>query len=125
MLPVLPLMDMLILAGWSSLAIGFVLKAVAALTRWQPTILTLSPIDFLSIAVTAFLFAIALAARTWVAEQQPAVSAQRRKQQTLDAYAALHSADTGAEVSDARGDFAAPAPQATEARVAEPAQRTG
>lgn len=124
MLPVLPLMDMLILAGWSSLAIGFVLKAIAALTRWQPTIFTLSPIDFLFIAVASFLFAIALAARVWVAEQQPAVSAQRRKQETLDAYAALHSHDAGAEVGVAREGYAA-APAAQEAPVADPARRTG
>lgn len=124
MLPVLPLMDMLILAGWSSLAIGFVLKAIAALTHWKPTILSLSPIDFLFIAVASFLFAIALAARTWVAEQQPAVSAQRRKQQTLDAYAALHSTDAGSEVGAARDGYGA-APSAPEAPVGDPAHRTG
>ena len=124
MLPVLPLMDMLILAGWSSLSIGFVLKAVAALTHWKPTILTLSPIDFLFIAVASFLFAIALAARTWVAEQQPAASAQRRKQETLDAYRALHSSDAGAEVGVARDGYGA-TPAAPEAPVADPAQRTG
>ena len=124
MLPVLPLMDMLILAGWSSLGIGFVLKAVAALTRWQPTILTLSPIDFLFIAVACFLFAIALAARTWVAEQQPAASAARRKQETLDAYHALHSADAGVEVGAARDGYVA-APSTGAQPAADPAKRTG
>lgn len=124
MLPVLPLMDMLILAGWSSLAIGFVLKAVAALTHWKPTILTLSPIDFLFIAVASFLFAIALAARTWVAEQQPAASAQRRKQETLDAYRALHSNDAGAEVGASRDAYVA-SPVAEPSATADPAHRTG
>ena len=123
MLPVLPLMDLLIVIGWSSLAVGFLLKAIAALTRWQPTILTLSPIDFLLVAVSAFLFAIALAARTWVSEQQPAVLAQRRKQQTLDAYAALHHNDVGAEVGVV-GDGDTAAPVQGQAPAADPAQRT-
>ena len=74
-MPVLPLIDLMLLAGWTSLAIGFVLKSVAVLTHWKPTLLGLSPIDFLFIAIAAFMFAIALAARTWVAGQQPAVSA--------------------------------------------------
>ena len=125
MLPVLPLMDLLIVIGWSSLAVGFLLKAIAALTRWQPTILTLSPIDFLFVAVAAFLFAIALAARTWVSEQQPAVSAPRRKQQTLDAYAALHTNDVGAEVGAVRDGYTAPPPAERQASAADPARRTG
>lgn len=103
MLPVLPVIDFMLLAGWTSLAIGFVLKAVAAFTRWKPTLLTLSPIDFLFVAVAAFLFAIALAARTWVAEQRPAPSAARRKQATLDAYNALHAAEVGVASDGAAG----------------------
>jgi hypothetical protein len=35
------------------------------------------------------LFAIALAARTWVASQSPAELAVRRREETLDAYRAL------------------------------------
>ena len=81
----------MLLSGWTALFVGFVLKAVPATTRYQPTVLTLSPIDFLTIALVAFLFAIALAARTWVAQQAPAQTAARRKQETLEAYRALHS----------------------------------
>jgi len=90
-MPVLPLIDLMLLTGWTALFVGFVLKVVAATTRFQPTILTLSPIDFLAIAIAAFLFAIALAARTWVASQAPAQTAARRKEETLQAYRALHS----------------------------------
>ena len=122
MLPVLPVIDFMLLAGWTALAIGFVLKAVAAFTHWKPTIFTLSPIDFLFIAVAAFLFAIALAARTWVAEQQPAVSANRRKQQTLDAYNALHASEVG---SAGDGFVGSEGAAAGSEPLADPAQRTG
>ena len=77
-MPVLPLMDLMLLAGWTSLAVGFVLKVVYLLTHYRPTLLSLTPIDFLTMAIAAFLFAIALAARTWVASQAPARSAVRR-----------------------------------------------
>ena len=124
MLPILPLIDLMLLIGWSSLVIGFVLKAVAITTRWNPDILSLSPIDFLFIAVASFLFAIALAARTWIAEQQPVKSAARRKQETLDAYAALHTADAGAEIG-ARGEGVAHPSTGEVAgdRLADPAHR--
>lgn len=122
MLPVLPVIDLMLLAGWTSLAIGFVLKAVSALTNYKPTILSLSPIDFLFIAVAVFLFAIGLAARTWVAEQRPSVSAARRKQATLDAYNALH----GTEVDAARDGFQNLEADAEQGdALADPAHRTG
>ena len=92
-MPVLPVIDLLLLAGWSSLLVGFVLKVADLLTRGNQTLLSLSPIDFLTFAVVSFLFAIALAARTWVASQAPAQSAVRRREETLDAYRALHGDD--------------------------------
>ena len=85
-LPVLPLIDLLLLAGWSSLFTGFVLKAISITTSYQPVILGLSAVDFLLIAIASLLFAIALAARTWVLTQQPAAVAARRSQETLDAW---------------------------------------
>lgn len=96
-MPVLPIIDLMLLAGWTSLFVGFVLKAVAATTHYQPTIFTLSPIDFLFVAIGAFIFAIALAARTWVATQAPAQSAARRREETMEAYRALHSESADAE----------------------------
>ena len=43
-MPVLPLIDLLILLGWTSLAAGALLKAVAISTVYRPTILTFSSI---------------------------------------------------------------------------------
>ena len=62
-MPVLPVIDLLILSGWTSLLIGFVLKLIYLTTSYRPTLLSLTPIDFLLVAVAAMLFAIALAAR--------------------------------------------------------------
>lgn len=88
-MPVLPVIDLLLLAGWTSLLVGFVLKVADLLTRGNQSIFSLSPFHFLILAVVSFLFAIALAARTWVASQSPAELAVRRREETLDAYRAL------------------------------------
>ena len=65
-MPILPVIDLLILAGWSSLAIGAVLKAVAVTTVYRPTLLTLTPMNLVVVTAICFGFALTLAARTWV-----------------------------------------------------------
>ncbi len=65
-MPTLPLIDLLILMGWTSLFIGATQKAIWITTEYRPTILTLTPIDFLWVAGVCLLFALSLAARTWV-----------------------------------------------------------
>ena len=94
-MPVLPLIDLLLLAGWTSLLVGFVLKVVYLTTSYRPTILTLTPSDFLDVAIAAMLFAIALAARTWVKSQEPAASAARRRDETLAAWNKLNGIEAG------------------------------
>lgn len=89
-MPVLPLIDLLLLSGWTALLIGFLLKVVSITTHYRPTIGTLAPRDFLMIAGAAMIFAIALAARTWVASQTPAQTSRRRRDETMRAYRALH-----------------------------------
>jgi hypothetical protein len=88
-MPVLPLIDFMLLSGWTALLIGFVLKAIHLTTNYRPTIIGLTPIDFLLIGVAAMLFAIALAARTWVKTQEPTAVAIRRRDETLEAWKAL------------------------------------
>lgn len=92
-MPVLPLIDLTLLSGWTALLVGFVLKVIALTTSYQPTILGLSPIDFLLIAVVSLLFAIALAARTWVKLQEPTAVAIRRRDETIEAWNALKGAN--------------------------------
>lgn len=92
-MPVLPLIDLMLLSGWTSLFVGFVLKAIHLSTTYRPTIFGLTALDFLLVAVAALLFAIALAARTWVKTQEPAAVAARRQKETMDAWNALSHND--------------------------------
>lgn len=103
-MPVLPLIDLMLLSGWTALLIGFILKMVALTTHYRPTIASLTPTDFLMIAGAAMLFAIALAARTWVATQAPAQSSARRRDETLRAYRVLHSEEQPAEPGEANAE---------------------
>ena len=70
-MPVLPLIDLLILMGWTSLGIGAVLKAIAITTVYRPTLLTLTSIDFVVVTAICFGFALTLAARSWVSLNEP------------------------------------------------------
>ncbi len=88
-MPVLPLIDLMLFSGWTALLVGFVLKVIHLTTSYRPTILGLTPIDFLMIAAATMLFAIALAARTWVQSQEPTAVAIRRRDETLEAWKAL------------------------------------
>ncbi len=121
-MPVLPLIDLLLLGGWTALFIGFVLKAISLTTHYPAAIFGLSSLDFLMVAVTAMLFSIALAARTWVKTQEPAARAERLKKQTMDAWNALPGHhDGGAALSEP----ALSEPEEVIANQANPAHRTG
>jgi len=98
-MPVLPLIDLALFVGLTSILAGFILKAVALTTSYRPALLGLSSIDFLLIAGAAMLFAITLAARTWVKTQEPGAVAERRRRETLDAWDALPQ-DAGEDVPD-------------------------
>jgi hypothetical protein len=78
-LPILPLIDLLLLLGTGSLCIGFLLKAVAVTTRFQPSLLGFTSIDFVLIAGICMGFALVLAARTWVKLNEPRLLELRRR----------------------------------------------
>ncbi len=86
-MPVLPMIDLLILLGWTSLALGGVLKAIAITTNYRPDILTLGPLELVELAAICLLFALALAARTWVKANEPELIAKQRRVSTLHAVA--------------------------------------
>jgi len=94
-LPILPLIDLLILMGTFSLAVGFVLKAVAITTIYQPTLLGFSSTDFVLITGVCFGMALVLVARTWLKLHEPhLLSLQSR----LRAEQAARWAETAEEV---------------------------
>jgi len=77
--PVLPVIDLLIFLGWTAISVGAVLKAIYVTTSYRPTFLGLGPLDLLLVAGCFLLFAMALAARTWVKAHEPRLLASARR----------------------------------------------
>ena len=84
-MPVLPLIDALILMGWTSIFGAMLLKAVYVTTSYRPTFFGMRPSDFLTVTGVALLFALALAARTWVKANEPELLARRRRARLAEA----------------------------------------
>ncbi len=85
-MPILPLIDLLILIGWTSLFAAFVLKAVWLSTSYAPRLFGMSPFDLVVSAGVMLLFALALAARQWVKSFEAAQRAEaQRVNDALDA----------------------------------------
>ena len=82
-MPVLPIIDLLILLGWSTIAGGAVLKAIYVTTSYRPTLLGLAPIDLLLVAGVFLGLALTLAARQWVKINDPRLTARRRADDSL------------------------------------------
>ena len=76
---ILPLIDLLILVGTGCLAVGFALKAVDITTHYHPAILGFSSMDFLMMMGVCWVFALTLAARTWVKINEPLLLQRRRE----------------------------------------------
>lgn len=101
-MPILPLVDLLILMGSASLALGFLLKAIALTTiyRWAP--FGLSPIDFALIAAIFLGLALVLVARTWLKLHEPnmlALQSRLRHEQASQRARDLEQARNGDRVS--------------------------
>lgn len=86
-MPVLPMIDLLILMGWTCLALGGVLKAIAISTSYRPMLFSFGPMEFLIVAGIMLLFALTLAARTWVKAYEPEILARQRRVSTLHSVA--------------------------------------
>ena len=86
-MPILPIIDLLILMAWTVLFGAFGLKLIAATTSYQPLLFGLGPLQMTLVAAVLLLFAIALAARSWLRSQETETSAARsRAASTLQAY---------------------------------------
>jgi hypothetical protein len=77
--PILPLVDLLILLGTGSLVIGFLLKAIAITTIYNPTLLGFSSTDFALIAALCMGFAVVLIGRTWLKLNEPGLALRHRQ----------------------------------------------
>jgi len=102
-MPVLPVIDALILLGWTSLFVGFLQKAVMMATSYRPILFGMHPVDFLFVACVCLLFALALAARTWVKAHEPELLARRRRARLAEAgYGVDEMPDYGSHRAPAR-----------------------
>lgn len=93
-MPVLPIIDLLILLGWTTLAAGGVLKAIYLATSYRPTLFSLTPLDLLFVALALLGLALTLAARTWVRLNEPELLARRRAATTREAVDRARAQDT-------------------------------
>ena len=76
-MPALAFIDALIFLGWSSIMVAFILKAIDISTAYRAQIFGLSAQDFLWASAIALLFALTLAARTWVKANEPRILRER------------------------------------------------
>ena len=83
-MPVLPLIDLMILAAWSSLIIGAAQKTLGIAIGRNLLIFGFTPMDFLAMGAVALLFAMSLAARQWVKANEPALLRRARMLKTSD-----------------------------------------
>ena len=80
-MPVLPLIDLMVLVAWSSLIVGSAQKGLSIAMGRPLSLFGFSPTDFILIAVAALLFALTLAARTWVKAYEPTLRRMRHQRQ--------------------------------------------
>jgi hypothetical protein len=77
---ILPLIDLLILAGTALLGVGFLLKAYWIVMSKGLYVFGFSSMDFVVMAGVCWALALALAARSWVKLNEPNLLALRREQ---------------------------------------------
>ena len=85
-MPILPLVDLLILLGSSSLVVGFLLKAITMATIYRPSILGFTSLDFALISAVCFAVALVLVARTWLKLNEPELLALRSRLRREEAH---------------------------------------
>jgi hypothetical protein len=88
-MPILPLIDLLILLAWTTLAAGAALKLINIVFSQYWSLLGFAPFDFFMMGGVLLLFAMTLVGRTWVKANDPGVLATKRADATREAYAEL------------------------------------
>lgn len=103
-MPVLPIIDALVFLGWSSIMVAFILKAIDISTAYRPHVFGLTAHDFLWASGIFILFAIALAARTWVKANEPRMLRERwrRLQEEPEAFNGWNGNGEHARAEEAR-----------------------
>ena len=108
LLPILPLIDLLILLSTGSLLIGFVLKAIALTTRYRPSVLGFSSLDFVIVTGVGLGLALVLAARTYVKLNEhrlQAVRSAKRRSRMVPVVDEDEYDESPAEPEEARAEL--------------------
>ena len=113
---VLPIVDLMILFSWTTLAAGALLKVANVVFSKAWDLLGFAPLDLLMISVSMLIFAIALIGRQWLKANENAIPAARRANTTLDAYDEVRR-------EEARRDAPAPEPAAPSGWETRPLER--
>ena len=95
--PLLPMIDLLILLAWTSLAAGGLLKFANLVFSKFWTLLGLAPFDFFMIAGVLLVFALTLVGRSWVKLNDPGIRSEQRAEATRAAYSELTGKPTEPE----------------------------
>ena len=85
-MPVLPLIDLMILVAWTSLAWAVVHKVLRLALASRFTLAGMGPADFVMLGGVCLLFALALAARVWVKANEGRLLAARRNHDRLPEF---------------------------------------
>jgi hypothetical protein len=85
-MPILPLVDLFILLGSGSFAVGMLLKAIAMTTHYRPSILGLTSLDFAIVTAVCFTFALTLTARTWLKLNEPRMLSLQSRLRSEEAH---------------------------------------
>lgn len=99
-MPILPIVDLLILIGSGSLVVGFILQVITIVTRFNPSLLGFSPLDFVVITGVCFGLAITFVARTWLKLNEPTLLSLRSRMRAEQARAAALEFERGAQAQD-------------------------
>ena len=106
-MPLLPIIDLLILLAWTSLAAGGVLKFVNLVFSKYWTLLGLAPFDFFMFAGVLLVFALTLVGRSWVKLNDPGVRSDQRAEATRAAYSEIREKSRDASPSAKGGGWKA------------------
>jgi hypothetical protein len=94
--PILPLIDLMILLGSLNLGVSVVIKLIAISTNYNSALFGLGSFDYVVVAIVCFVFALTLAARTWVKLHELQLIIARREAATAQARLRVAGMDGGA-----------------------------
>lgn len=103
---ILPLIDLLVVAGTFLLMVGSILKVVEVAMRTSAAVMGFSSTDFVLMTGVCWGFALVLAARSWVKLNEPNLAALRRYQ--IQAAARRDAGMLGERLDAANGTAAGP-----------------